>query len=123
MNGLTALLRETLEFAWTDRANLVSFASAHLNLVVEALLIASAIGVPLGVASSRSKRLERGVVGLANILQTVPSLALLGFLLVLFHGAIGKPPALAALVIYALLPIIKNTVLGLRSGDRGVLQP
>ena len=56
---------------------------------------------------------ERVVVGLANVLQTVPSLALLGFLLIVFRGEIGKPPALAALVVYALLPIIKNTILGL----------
>jgi osmoprotectant transport system permease protein len=55
-------------------------------------------------------------------LQTVPSLALLGFLLILFGGTIGKPPALAALVIYALLPIIKNTILGLRGVDPGVLE-
>jgi osmoprotectant transport system permease protein len=55
-------------------------------------------------------------------LQTIPSLALLGFLLILFRGAIGKPPALAALVVYALLPIVKNTILGLRSVDRGVAE-
>src|SRR5262249_26794789 len=65
--------------------------------------------------ASRSRLAERVVLGLANVLQTVPSLALLGFLLILFHGQIGKPPALAALVVYALLPIIKNTILGLRS--------
>ena len=55
-------------------------------------------------------------------MQTVPSLALLGFLLILFQGTIGKPPALAALVIYALLPIIKNTILGLQGLDRGVAE-
>ena len=59
---------------------------------------------------------------MANGLQTVPSLALLGFLLILFGGTIGKPPALAALVIYALLPIIKNTILGLRGIDPGVME-
>ncbi len=120
--GFFSLLAETWRFAVSDRVNLLAFATAHLNLVVEALVIATAISVPLGIAASRSKSLERISVGIANILQTVPSLALLGFLLVLFHGAIGKPPALAALVIYSLLPILKNTILGLRSVDPGTLE-
>jgi osmoprotectant transport system substrate-binding protein/osmoprotectant transport system permease protein len=96
--------------------------AAHLDLVIEALVIAVVIGVPLGIVATRSKTAERVVITLANVLQTVPSLALLGFLLILFHGAIGKPPALAALVVYALLPIVKNTILGLRSVDRGVAE-
>jgi len=122
MTGFLSLLAETWRFALADRVNLLDFASAHLNLVVEAILIASAIAIPIGVLSSRSRPIEQIAVGLANILQTVPSLALLGFLLILFHGAIGKPPALAALVIYSLLPILKNTVLGLRSVDRGAIE-
>ncbi len=111
-----------LQLAWNSRAELAEAAAAHLNLVVEALLIASAIAVPAGIAASRSRAVERAVVGAANILQTVPSLALLGFLLIAFRGTIGKPPALAALVVYALLPILKNTVLGLRGIDRGVIE-
>ncbi len=109
-----------LELAWTERVGLASATAAHLGLVVEALLLAVILGVPLGILATRSASLERGVVGLANILQTVPSLALLGFLLIAFGGQIGDPPARAALIIYALLPIIKNTILGLRSIDRGV---
>ena len=105
-----------------DWVELGDYAAAHLNLVVEAILIATALGVPLGILATRSRWLERAVVGVANVLQTVPSLALLGFLLALFQGTIGKPPALAALVVYALLPIIKNTVLGLRGIDRGVAE-
>ncbi len=116
------LIVATFRFAWDDRANVVSFAAAHLNLVVEAIAIASVIGIPIGVLATRSRAVERVAVGIANILQTVPSLALLGLLLVIFHGQIGKPPALAALVVYSLLPILKNTILGLRSVDRGVLE-
>jgi osmoprotectant transport system permease protein len=96
--------------------------AAHLDLVLESLLAAVALGVPLGIIATRAAWLERSILAVANVLQTVPSLALLGFLLILFHGAIGKPPALAALVIYALLPIIKNTILGLQSLDRGVAE-
>jgi osmoprotectant transport system permease protein len=94
--------------------------AAHLDLVLEAVVLSALIGVPLGVLAARSHGAERLALGVANILQTVPSLALLGLLLILFHGQIGKPPALAALIVYALLPILKGTVLGLRGIDRGV---
>lgn len=108
--------------AWNERGALAASTAAHLDLVMEALFIAVAIGVPLGIVASRSRWGERVVLGLANVLQTVPSLALLGFLLIIFGGAIGKPPALAALVVYALLPVIKNTVLGLKGLDPGVAE-
>jgi osmoprotectant transport system permease protein len=91
--------------------------AAHLELVVEALFLAVLVGVPLGIAAARRPVLERLALGVAGVLQTIPSLALLGFLLIAFRGQIGKPPALAALVLYALLPIVKNTVLGLKGID------
>ena len=115
MNDWLKLLRAE---AWP----LFEATAAHLDLVGEAILIAVAIGVPLGILATRSWWVERTVVGLANVLQTIPGLALLGVLLILFHGQIGKPPARAALVIYSLLPIIKNTILGLRGVDRGVTE-
>ncbi len=106
--------------AWAERSQLAAATAAHLDLVLEALFLAVIIGVPLGILASRSRRAAQVVLGLANVFQTIPSLALLGLLLIAFHGAIGKPPALAALVIYSLLPIIKNTLLGLESIDPGV---
>ncbi|MGE3818444.1 MAG: ABC transporter permease/substrate-binding protein [Isosphaeraceae bacterium] len=108
--------------AWAQRSALALATAAHLDLVLEALALAVLIGVPLGVLATRSRRVERVVLTTANVLQTVPSLALLGFLLIAFGGAIGKPPALGALVIYALLPVIKNTILGLKSLDPGVAE-
>jgi osmoprotectant transport system permease protein len=107
---------------WTERSALAASTAAHLDLVLEAMALAVFLGVPLGVLASRSRRAEGVVLGLANVLQTVPSLALLGFLLIAFGGVIGKPPALAALVVYALLPVIKNTILGIRGVDAGVLE-
>jgi osmoprotectant transport system permease protein len=104
----------------SERSALLGATAAHLDLVIEAVLLAVLVGVPLGILAVRQPVLERAVLGLANVLQTIPSLALLGFLLIAFRGQIGKPPALAALVLYALLPIVKNTVLGLRSIDPGV---
>ena len=111
-----------LALAWAERLRLVEATAAHLDLVLEALALAVAVGVPLGILASRSKAADRVVLASANILQTIPSLALLGFLLIAFGGTIGKPPALAALAIYALLPVIKNTVVGLRGIDPGVAE-
>lgn len=115
MNGFLELVR-------TNRFALLESTAAHLNLVVEALAIASVIAIPAGILATKSRSVERFAVGLANVLQTVPSLALLGFLLIAFRGTIGKPPALAALVVYSLLPILKNTILGLKGVDRGVAE-
>lgn len=111
------MLSEWLRFVVSERWALLEATAVHLELVMEALLLAALVGVPLGIISARRPRLERLALGVTGVLQTVPSLALLGFLLIAFRGQIGKPPALAALVIYALLPIVKNTVLGLKSID------
>lgn len=115
MNDWAALLRAQ---AWP----LFKATAAHLDLVGEAILLAVALGVPLGIAATRARWVERVVLGLANVLQTIPGLALLGVLLIVFRGQIGKPPALAALVVYSLLPIIKNTILGINGVDRGVAE-
>ena len=119
---MIAFLHDFWTLAKAERYSLAAATAAHLDLVLEALAIAVLLGVPLGILSSRSRTAERIVLAVANALQTVPSLALLGFLLIVFGGTIGKPPALAALVIYALLPVIKNTVLGLRGIDPGVIE-
>lgn len=115
MNGWSDLLR-------AHASELRDATAAHLDLVLEAIALAALIGVPLGVLATRSKAAERVAVGAANALQTVPSLALLGFLLILFGGTIGKPPALAALVVYSLLPILQNTIVGLRSIEPSLLE-
>jgi osmoprotectant transport system permease protein len=104
----------------TERWALLAATAAHLELVMEAVILAVVAGVPLGILAARRPALERFALGTASVLQTIPSLALLGFLLIAMGGQIGKPPALAALVLYALLPIVKNTVLGLRSIDPGI---
>jgi osmoprotectant transport system substrate-binding protein/osmoprotectant transport system permease protein len=111
------VLREWINLMATERWALLEATAAHLELVMEAVLLGVLVGVPLGIAAARRPVFERLAVGVAGVLQTIPSLALLGFLLIAFRGQIGKPPALAALVLYALLPIVKNTVLGLKSID------
>src|SRR5678815_3444063 len=86
----------------------------HLWLVFISTLIAVAIGIPTGVLLTRKKSLRGPVLGIANIMQTIPSLALFGFLIPLpFIGGIGAVSALVALVLYSLLPIIRNTITGI----------
>ncbi len=93
----------------------------HLMLVFGSLLIAVLVGVPLGVAAWRWRRSAGWVLGLVAVLQTVPSLALLAFLIALL-GSIGFVPALIALFLYALLPIVRNTHAGLQGVPEGLAQ-
>src|ERR1051325_3157703 len=86
----------------------------HLWLVFVSTLVAVAIGLPTGILLTRKKSLRGPVLGIANVMQTIPSLALFGFLIPLpFIGGIGARTAIVALVLYALLPIIRNTVTGI----------
>jgi osmoprotectant transport system permease protein len=93
----------------------------HLVLVVSAILIAAAIAIPLGLVVASKPRLRGIALGIANIGQTIPSLALFGFLIPIpFIGGIGQHTAIVALVIYALLPILRNTVTGILGVDAAV---
>jgi osmoprotectant transport system permease protein len=93
----------------------------HLFLVILSMAIAAAIAIPGGILLTRRIFLQRWVLGFANIMQTVPSLALFGFLIPLpFLGGIGKHTAIVALVLYALLPILRNTLTGILNVDPSV---
>jgi osmoprotectant transport system permease protein len=116
------------EFLSRNVGELVTLTLEHLFLVAVSTGIAILIGVPLGILLTRKPALSKPVLGLANIMQTVPSLALFGFLIplniYLFHvkilGGIGARTAIVALVLYALLPIIRNTFTGIRSVDPAI---
>ena len=93
----------------------------HLFLVSLSMAIAAALAIPAGILLTRRTFLQRWVLGFANIMQTVPSLALFGFLIPLpFLGGIGKHTAIIALVLYALLPILRNTLTGILNVDPAV---
>ena len=93
----------------------------HLFLVSVAMGIAAALAIPAGILLTRRRFLQRWVLGFANVMQTVPSLALFGFLIPLpFLGGIGQHTAIVALVLYALLPILRNTLTGILSVDPAV---
>jgi osmoprotectant transport system permease protein len=103
---------------WSD---ILSLTAEHLVLVGSALAVAVTVGVPLGILITRRAAWRRPVLGAASILQTVPSLALFGFLIPLpLIGGIGPRTAIIALVIYALLPILRNTLAGILGVDAAV---
>jgi osmoprotectant transport system permease protein len=93
----------------------------HLELVFVSILIAASIAIPTGILLTRYAGWRRWVLGFANIMQTVPSLALFGFLIpVPIIGGIGKRTAIVALVLYGLLPILRNTLAGILGVDPAV---
>jgi osmoprotectant transport system permease protein len=102
-------------------SDLVELTSQHIVLVVSAMAIAIAMGVPAGILLTRRVTWRRPVLTVANVLQTIPSLALFGFLIPLpLVGGIGPRTAIVALVLYALLPIIRNTLTGILGVDPAV---
>lgn len=93
----------------------------HLWIVLTALATAIALAVPAGIFVARRSSLRRWALGVVNLVHTIPSLALFGFLLPIpLIGGIGKRTAIIALILYALLPILRNTVVGMLGVDRGV---
>ena len=95
----------------------------HLVLVLVSLSIASALGIPAGIWLTRKEAWRLPVLGFVSVLQTVPSLALFGFLIPIpLLGGIGKGTAIVALVLYALLPIVRNTLTGILGVDAAVVE-
>jgi osmoprotectant transport system permease protein len=95
----------------------------HLTLVVIAMTFAIAIAVPLGMLIVEHRHLRTIALGIASVFQTIPSLALFGFLIPIpFIGGIGRRTAIVALVLYALLPILRNTYVGLSGVDAAILE-
>ncbi|MDC7222534.1 MAG: ABC transporter permease, partial [Spirochaetales bacterium] len=97
----------------------------HIYIILLSLPFSILLGVAAGILVARRPRLRKIVIGVANVLMTVPSLALFGFAIILLspiNAGIGVPPAIFALIIYSLLPIIRNTVLALHSVSSGVVE-
>jgi osmoprotectant transport system permease protein len=109
------------QFLSANWSELLLLVQQHIVLVFAAILIAVIIGVPVGILLTRHRAWRGPVLGIANVMQTIPSLALFGFLIPLpFIGGIGTRTALVALVLYSLLPIIRNTVTGILNVDPNV---
>jgi osmoprotectant transport system permease protein len=109
------------DFMWNDRAEVLQLTSEHVFLVFVSTVLAILIGIPAGVAMSRKPSWSRPILTFANIVQTIPSLALFGFLIPIpLLGGIGARTAIVALLLYALLPIIRGTYVGISGVDAGV---
>ena len=109
------------DFMWTRRSEILLLTLEHLEIVVISILAACIIGLPLGILMTRRPAVSRPVLAVANILQTIPSLALFGFLIPLpLIGGIGTRTAVVALVLYSLLPIIRNTFTGISAVDPAI---
>ena len=101
--------------------DIIELTLEHTVLVLIAMAVAIAISVPVGILLTRKARWRAVVLGIANVMQTIPSLALFGFLIpVPLIGGIGKRTAIVALILYALLPILRNTLVGILSVDPAV---
>lgn len=107
-----------LEFIWSHRDELLEQTLEHLMLTLISLSLAVILGIAVGIIISKKKKYSSPVLAVVNAVQTIPSIALLGFLLP-FLG-IGAVPAIVALFLYALLPIVRNTFTGIQEIDSSV---
>jgi len=111
------------QFMLQNRSEIVELVLEHLWLVGASTFLALLMGIPLGILITRWPRLNKPVLGSANIIQTIPSLALFGFLLPApWIGARADRLAILALMLYAFLPLIRNTYAGIRGVDPAVVE-
>ncbi len=114
---------DLLQFMIERRAEILDLTLEHLWLVGIAMLVAVSVGLPLGILMTRSPALRKPILGSANIMQTIPSLALFGFLLPLpLIGQRADVLAIVALTLYALLPVIRNTYAGIEGVDPAMVE-
>lgn len=114
---------ELLSFIASHREEFAARLGEHVVLVLASTAIAAAIGIPLGILAARRPSIAKPIVGLANLAQTIPSLALFGFLIPLpLLGGIGTRTALVALTLYAILPVLRGTITGLNGVPASVIE-
>jgi osmoprotectant transport system permease protein len=107
-------------FVLQQKGKIIDLLVQHVSLTATAIIIAILVGVPLGILISRTPKLRKLILGFVNLVQAVPSMALLGLLVPIL--GIGSKPAIFTVVIYSLLPIVKNTYIGITSIDPVVLE-
>ena len=113
-------IQSFFEFVVDRKDQLLTLLFDHLQLTAVAVLVSILIGVPLGILISRYRKLNKPIMGFANVMQAIPSMAIMGFLIP-FLG-IGRTPAVFMVTLYSLLPIIKNTSTGLNNINKDVLE-
>lgn len=113
-------MNEFLNYVFTSKDQIITLLLEHIKLTALSVGIAIIIGMPLGILTSYVKKLNKPVLGIASVVQAIPSMALLGFAIP-FLG-IGTPPAIVMVVLYSLLPIIKNTTTGIDNINSDMLE-
>ncbi|QQK08370.1 ABC transporter permease [Miniphocaeibacter halophilus] len=108
-----------LEFLKLNYMDILNKTLEHLYISSMSLFLGVIVAVPLGIILTKTKKLSNLVIGLASLLQTIPSLALLAIMIPIF--GVGKFPAIIALFIYSLLPILRNTYLGVVGVDENIV--
>jgi len=109
-----------VKFAIERKTEIIDLLLQHIQLTIFSILIAVAIAIPLGIIIVRYRKLSAPIIGITNVVQSVPSLALLGFLIPIF--GIGSKPAIIMVVMYSLLPIVKSTYTGLTNIDPSLIE-
>ncbi|MEX1307636.1 MAG: ABC transporter permease [Eubacteriales bacterium] len=109
-----------LDYVTSNWANILNRTGQHVGLAFTAVGIACVVGVPLGIVITKNKRAANIVISIANVIQTIPSLALFAFVIPIL--GIGSKNAIFALFLYSLLPIIKNTYIGIQNVDPAIIE-
>lgn len=119
-------MRELLQFFANNHGDILQYIYEHLEMTGIAVGLAVLAGIPLGIAVTRSRHLRMPVMSSISAIQTVPSLALLGFMMPLMGllalPSIGRLPVIVALFLYALLPIVRNTFAGIKEVDPALIE-
>lgn len=108
-----------MDFILENYSQIILKIGEHLWISMSALAMGALVAIPLGLLVARNKKVANFVIGVSSILQTIPSLALLAMMVPIF--GVGKFPAIIALFIYSLLPILRNTVLGMESVNKDII--
>ena len=116
MNSINSFIK----FVIDRKSEITGLLMQHIQLTIFSILIAVAIAIPLGILIVRYRKLAGPVIGFTNIVQSIPSLALLGFLIPVL--GIGSKPAIIMVVMYSLLPIVKSTYTGLTNIDPSLIE-
>lgn len=103
-----------------QKSKIISLLIEHIQLTAVAIIIAIIIGIPLGIIVSKNEKLRKYIIGIINIFQAIPSMALLGLLVPIV--GIGSKPAIMMVVLYSLLPIVKNTTTGILGIDKNIIE-
>ena len=104
---------EFINYIVANSSQIILLLLEHIELTILSVVLSILIGIPVGILISYVKKLGRPILGLTNVIQAVPSMALLGFMIPLL--GIGENPAIVMVILYSLLPIIKNTYTGIKN--------